>query len=65
MELPFLHKDHIAVFYADGSVEELRLSGRRNVRRAVSFLHTVHSYEEEEFIRLIQFASELDKILER
>jgi hypothetical protein len=65
IELPFLHKEHFSVFYADGSVEMIRLSGRRNVRRAISYLHTVHSYEEEEFIRLIQFASELDKILER
>ena len=64
MEIPFLHKDHFSVFYADGSVEEIKLSGRRNVRRAVSYLHTIHSYEEEEFIRLIQFATELDKILE-
>ena len=64
MELPFRHRDHIAVFYADGSCEKIRLPEHRNVRRAVSFLHTRHSYEEEEFIRLMNLAAEFDKILE-
>ena len=65
MELPFLHKDHFSVFYADGSVEKIQLSGQHNVRRAVSFLHTLHTYEEEEFMRLMHIAGEFDKILER
>ena len=65
MELPFLHRDHFSVFYADGSVEKIQLSGQRNVRRAVSFLHTRHTYEEEEFMRLMHLAGEFDKILER
>ena len=65
MEFPFLHKKHFSVFYADGKVEKIQLDGRRNVRRAVSFLHTAHSYEEEEFMRLMELASEFDKILER
>ena len=65
MEFPFLHKKHFSVFYADGKVEKIQLDGRRNVRRAVSFLHTTHSYDEEEFMRLMQLASEFDKILER
>lgn len=64
MEFPFLHKEYFAVSYADGSVEKIRLDGHRNVRRAVSFLHTVHSYDEEEFMRLMQLAAEFDKILE-
>ena len=64
MELPFLHKDHFSVFYSNGTVEKIRLSGHRNVRRAISFLHTVHSYEEEEFMRLMQIAAEFDKLLE-
>ena len=64
MEFPFLHKDYFSVFYNDGTVEKIRLSGHRNVRRAISFLHTVHSYEEEEFMRLMQIAAEFDKLLE-
>ena len=65
MELPFLHKEHLAVFYADGKVEKIHLSGQRSARRAISYLHTRHSYEEEEFMRLMQLAGEFDKILER
>jgi hypothetical protein len=65
MELPFLHKDYFTVFYADGSVDKIQLSGQRNVRRAVSFLHTHYTYEEEEFMRLMHLAGEFDKILER
>ena len=64
MEFPFLHKEYFSIFYTDGTVEEIRLTGHRNVRRAVSFLHTVNSYEEEEFMRLMQIAAEFDKILE-
>ena len=64
MELPVLHRDHCAVFYADGSCEKIRLSEHRNVRRAISFLHTRHAYEEEEFFRLMKLAAEFDKILE-
>lgn len=65
VELPFLHKEYIAVFYANGKVEKIHLTGRRNARRAISYLHTLHSYEEEEFMRLMQLAGEFDKILER
>ncbi|MBQ9753338.1 MAG: hypothetical protein IJV93_01155 [Lentisphaeria bacterium] len=65
MEFPFLHPNHIAIFYADGSVKKIQLDGTRNVRRAVSYLHTLHSYEEKEFMRLMQLASEFDNILER
>ena len=65
MEFPFLHKDHIAVFYADGSAQKIQLDGTRSVRRTVSYLHTLHSYEEEEFMRLMKIASEFDNILER
>ena len=65
MEFPFLHKDHIAIFYADGSAQKIQLDGTRSVRRAVSYLHTQHSYEEEEFMRLMQLAAEFDNILER
>ena len=64
LELPVLHRDHCAVFYADGSCEKIRLSEHRNVRRAISFLHTRHAYEEEEFFRLMKLAAEFDKILE-
>ena len=64
MEHPALHRTHFSVFYADGSVENIQLSGQRNTRRAVSFLHTRHSYDEEEFMRLMQLAGEFDKILE-
>ena len=64
MELPVLHRDRCAVFYADGSCEKIRLSEHRNVRRAISFLHTRHAYEEEEFFRLMKLAAEFDKILE-
>ena len=64
MELPVLHRDHCAVFHADGSCEKIRLSEHRNVRRAISFLHTRHAYEEEEFFRLMKLAAEFDKILE-
>ena len=64
MELPVLHRDHCAVFYADGSCEKIRLSEHRNVRRAISYLHTRHAYEEEEFFRLMKLAAEFDKILE-
>ena len=65
MELPFLHKEYFAVFYAEGKVEKIYLSGQRSARRAISYLHTRHSYEEEEFMRLMQLAGEFDKILER
>ena len=64
IELPFLHREYVAVFYADGKAEKIHLSGQRNARRAVSYLHTLHSYEEEEFMRLMQLAGEFDKILE-
>jgi|GEM_PF-1631347 len=64
MELPILHRGHCAVFYADGSCEKIRLSEHRNVRRTISFLHTRHAYEEEEFFRLMKLAAEFDKILE-
>ena len=64
MEIPTLHRTHFSVFYADGSVENIQLSGQRSTRRAVSFLHTRHSYDEEEFMRLMQLAGEFDKILE-
>ena len=65
IELPFLHKDYIAVCCANGSTEKIPMTGIRNVRRAISVLHTMHAYEEEEFFRLMRIAEEFDKILER
>lgn len=65
MELPFLHKKYIAVYYADGSFEKIPATGDRSVRRNISVLHTMHAYGENEFLRLMRIAEEFDKILER
>ena len=53
------HPGSFNVLFADGSVETVKLENG-SLKRLCSYLHTVYSYDEKEFIRLIGRASELD-----
>ena len=53
------HKGTVNVLFVDGSIESFDMSSG-SLKRLCSFLYTIYRYDEKEFIRLIERASQLD-----
>lgn len=53
------HPGTINVIFVDGSIESFEFESD-SIKRLCSFLHTIYRYDEREFIRLIERASQLD-----
>ena len=53
------HPGTINVLFVDGSIETFEFESS-SIKRLCSFLHTIYRYDEKEFIRLIERASQLD-----
>ncbi len=53
------HPGKINVLFVDGSIETFEFESG-SIKRLCSFLHTIYRYDEKEFIRLIERASQLD-----
>ena len=49
----------INVLFVDGTVRSFKFNAG-SLKRLCSFLHTVYRYDEKEFVRLIERASQLD-----
>ena len=53
------HPGTVNVLFVDGSIESFEFDAG-SLKRLCSFLHTIYRYDEKEFIRLIERASQLD-----
>ena len=53
------HPGVFNVLFADGTIGSFEFSAD-NLKRLCSFLHTVYRYDEQELVRLIERASQLD-----
>ena len=61
IDWPLNHENLVNVLLVDGTIETLQLEGAENCRRVVSYLHTIHRYEEADFRNLMKKAGELDQ----
>ena len=53
------HRGAVNVLFVDGSVESFKLEAD-SLKRLCSYLYTIYRYDEKEFVRLIERASQLD-----
>ena len=52
--------DSFRVLYNDGKIETYQLTNASSCRRIISFLHTIHRWDEADFQRLIALADKFD-----
>ena len=55
--LAYPHEGAFCIRYADGKEEKISLAHPRQLRRIISFLHTIHRYDENLFRQLIDLAT--------